>query len=36
MAKATQKTPVNLEEQAALLTDDQLLAMPEDDYMNDL
>lgn len=36
MAKATQKTPINIEEQAALLTDDQLLAMSEDDYMNDL
>ena len=36
MAKATKKTLDNLEEQAALLTEDQLLAMSEDDYMNDL
>ena len=36
MAKATQNTLENLEQQAALLTDDQLLAMSEDDYMNDL
>ena len=36
MAKATKKTLDNLEEQAALLTEDELLAMSEDDYMNDL
>ena len=36
MAKATKKTLDYLEEQAALLTEDQLLAMSEDDYMNDL
>lgn len=36
MAKATKKTTGNLEEQAAALTEEQLLAMPEDDYMNDL
>jgi DnaK suppressor protein len=36
MAKATKKTLENLEEQAAALTEEQLLAMSEDDYMNDL
>ncbi len=36
MAKATQNTTENLEQQAASLTDDQVLAMSEDDYMNDL
>ncbi len=36
MAKATQNTTENLELQAASLTDDQVLAMSEDDYMNDL
>ncbi|NLA88575.1 MAG: RNA polymerase-binding protein DksA [Alcaligenaceae bacterium] len=36
MAKATKKTLETIEEQAAALTEEQLLAMPEDDYMNDL
>lgn len=36
MAKATQNTTENLEQQAASLTDEQVLAMSEDDYMNDL
>lgn len=36
MAKATKKTLENLEKQAAALTEEQLLAMSEDDYMNDL
>lgn len=36
MAKATKTTPDTLEELAAALTEEQLLAMPEDDYMNDL
>ncbi|MDO5666550.1 MAG: RNA polymerase-binding protein DksA [Alcaligenaceae bacterium] len=36
MAKANKTTPDTLEEQAAALTEEQLLAMSEDDYMNDL
>ena len=36
MAKATKKTLETIEDQAAALTEEQLLAMPEDDYMNDL
>ncbi|WP_432786456.1 RNA polymerase-binding transcription factor DksA [Oligella sp. MSHR50489EDL] len=36
MAKATKQTPEQLEELAAALTEEQLLAMPEEDYMNDL
>ena len=36
MAKATQNTTENLEQQAASLTDEQVFAMSEDDYMNDL
>ena len=36
MAKATKKTLETIEEQAAALTEEQLLAMSEDDYMNDL
>lgn len=36
MAKASKQTPEKLEELAAALTEEQLLAMPEEDYMNDL
>ena len=36
MAKASKQTPEKLEELAATLTEEQLLAMPEEDYMNDL
>lgn len=36
MAKANKKTAEILDDQVSTLTDEQILAMPEEDYMNDL